>query len=153
MESEKKSPFPRKLRPMLASLGALPAQEEEFAFEIKWDGVRALAYVEDSHVHLESRNLNDITARYPELQALAADVGAGHRAVLDGEVVAFDDAGKPSFGRLQARMHLADPREVAARMADTPVCFFLFDLLHLDGADPMPLPWTERRRLLEGLEL
>src|SRR5207247_10983150 len=121
-----------------------PVKEEEWAFEIKWDGVRAIAYLDDGAIHLESRNLNDITPRYPELAPLAGQL-TGHRLVLDGEVVAFDDHGRPSFGRLQTRMHVVGARDVAARMGDAPITYFVFDLLHIDGHNTMPLPWPDRR--------
>ena len=145
-------PLPRQLVPMMATAGALPVDEEAWSFEIKWDGVRALSYVENGVISMESRNLNDITPRYPEVHGLAAQLG-GRSAILDGEVVAFDETGRPSFGRLQNRMHLAGERNVAARMADTPVVYLLFDVLHLDGQPTMGLPYTERREILEELSL
>lgn len=142
---------PRRIVPMLATTGRLPADEEGWSFEIKWDGVRAVAYIDDGALHLESRNLTDITGRYPELAPLAAEFGST-AAVLDGEVVAFDDAGLPSFGRLQGRMHLTGPA-VAARMASTPVAYLIFDLLYL-GEQPMfDVAYSERRRLLAQLDL
>jgi len=149
-------PFPiGGIVPMMATAAStLPADDDGWAHELKWDGVRALAYVDghDRTVRLESRNLNDVTARYPEIQPLASDC-PGHRFVLDGEIVAFDDDGRPSFSRLQPRMHLTGERQVAQRMVDTPVVFLLFDVLHIDGESTRSLPWTERRALLEGLEL
>src|SRR5690242_12886526 len=98
-------PMPAALRPMLARPGRLPDDEEAWAFEVKWDGVRAIAYWSDGRLRLESRNLNDVTSRYPELLALTEQLG-GREAVLDGEIVAFDEHGAPSFARLQHRMHL-----------------------------------------------
>jgi bifunctional non-homologous end joining protein LigD len=145
-------PLPRSLVPMMATAGALPPDEEAWSFEVKWDGVRALSYIEDGVITMESRNLKDITPRYPEVHPLAEQLG-GRSAILDGEVVAFDDAGRPSFSRLQNRMHLAGERHVAARMVDTPVVYLLFDVLHLDGRSTMDLPYTERRELLESLQL
>ena len=102
-----REPMPKQLKPMLATLSTrLPRDEEAWAYEIKWDGVRAIAYSEAGRLRLESRNLREITAHYPELRALAAELGATE-AVFDGEVVAFDDGGRPSFQRLQGRMNLA----------------------------------------------
>jgi len=144
--------LPQKVKPMLATTGAMPRHEEEWAFEIKWDGVRALVYVEDGSVHMESRNLLDITPRYPELHPIAGAL-KGRRAILDGEVVAFDAEGRPSFGLLQSRMHLANPRQVQQRMVETPVVLMLFDVLWLDDGPVWDRPWTERRALLEGLGL
>lgn len=136
---------------MLATSGALPAEEASFAFEIKWDGVRALVHAGDGHLRVESRRLVDITPRYPELWPLAELVD--RRVVLDGEVVSFDDAGRPSFGLLQHRMHVTDPRDVRRRMDPYPVAFMAFDLLWLDERSTLGLSYTERRSLLEGLGL
>jgi bifunctional non-homologous end joining protein LigD len=143
------------LVPMLATPSAtLPPDDDAWAYELKWDGVRAVAYVDGARgsIHLESRNLNDVTPRYPEVHGLAEACG-GRRLVLDGEVVAFDEHGRPSFGRLQPRMHLTDERQVQARMVDTPVLYVVFDVLHLDGRSTRSLPWTDRRHVLEGLAL
>ena len=135
---------------MLATPGPLPLDEQRWAFEVKWDGVRALAYIQDGVLWLESRNLLDITPRYPELAGLAAALGP-HDAVLDGEVVAFGADGRPSFERLQSRMHVVDASEIHQRMADTPVAYLLFDVLWLDGSWLTDEPYTARRPVLEGL--
>ena len=145
-------PFPAHLVPMLAKLAKLPASDEGWAAEVKWDGVRAIAYCRGGRLALETRNLNDVTAQYPEVQALAAELG-GRDAVLDGELVAFDADGKPSFGRLQQRMHLLDELVVRARMREYPVTYVVFDLLYFDGHSLLAEPYARRRRLLEGLEL
>ena len=135
---------------MKAVTGTLPADETSWAFEIKWDGVRVLSAIESDNVRLRSSNGNDITGRYPELQAFAEAL-AEHAVVLDGEVVAFDEEGRPSFGRLQQRMHLANAREVRVRAETVPITYVVFDLLHLDGNSVMPLPYLDRRRLLADL--
>jgi bifunctional non-homologous end joining protein LigD len=93
-----------------------------------------------------------VTARYPELAPLAGAL-AGRHAVLDGEIVALDDAGRPSFQLLQRRMGLSSPQTIRARAAETPVTLMIFDLLALDQRSATELPYTERRRLLEELEL
>jgi bifunctional non-homologous end joining protein LigD len=148
-----REPMPRHLKPMLATLATrLPHDEEAWAYEIKWDGVRAIAYSEAGHLRLESRNLREITSHYPELRALASELGA-REAVFDGEVIAFDDDGRPSFERLQSRMNLASEAAVRRRMADRPVTYLIFDLLHLDGRSLVDLPYAERRERLEALEL
>lgn len=137
---------------MKAVSGELPSGDEGWAYELKWDGMRVLAYVDpdaDPVVRLESSNQRDITGTFPELAGLAAVTG-GKTALLDGEVVAFE-GGRPSFGRLQQRMHLANPAEVRRRMAEVPVLYQAFDLLHFDGNDTMGLPYTDRRRLLAAL--
>ena len=100
---------------MAAVTGALPSNDDAYAYEVKWDGVRVLAYIEDGRMRLESRNLRDITPRYPELEGLVDAVG-GRNVLLDGEVVAFDEQGKPSFGVLQSRMHVGNPIEVRRLM-------------------------------------
>jgi bifunctional non-homologous end joining protein LigD len=148
-----REPMPRQLKPMLATLSTrLPRDEEAWAYEIKWDGVRAIAYSEAGHLRLESRNLREITSHYPELRALGAELGA-RDAVFDGEVVAFDDDGRPSFELLQSRMNLASEAAVRRRMADCPVTYLIFDLLHVDGRSLIDLPYAERRERLEALEL
>ncbi|MDQ3569152.1 MAG: non-homologous end-joining DNA ligase [Actinomycetota bacterium] len=139
------------MAPMLATAGPLPREESAFAFEIKWDGVRALVHAIDAQLHVESRRLADITPRYPELWPLAGLVGRS--VVLDGEVVAFDEQGRPSFGHLQHRMHVTDPRDVRRRMDRYPVAFMAFDVLWLDDRSTIGLPYRERRAVLESLGL
>lgn len=124
----------------------------DWAYELKWDGVRAIAYLHGGRLRLESRNLNDITPRYPELHRLV-DAKPGHDLVLDGEVVAFDPQGRPSFSLLQTRMHVQGERYVAALVGQVPIAYLIFDLLHVDGRSTRDLPWTERRAILESLEL
>ncbi len=145
-------PMPGRLKPMLARSGSLPRDEHAYGFEVKWDGIRALMYCDHGHVELQGRNFTDFTPRYPELRELAKELGA-RRVVLDGEVVALGDDGKPSFERLQTRMHLASDSAVRRRMKDTPVSYVIFDLLYLDGHSAMGLAYEGRRELLERLEL
>jgi bifunctional non-homologous end joining protein LigD len=147
-----RQPMPRHLKPMLATLSTLPRDDDGWAYEIKWDGVRAIAYCDAGQLRLESRTLRDITSHYPELRSLAAELGS-REAVLDGEVVAFDDQGRPSFERLQGRMNLASQAAVRRRMADCPVTYLIFDLLHLDGRPQLDVPYSERRTRLAKLEL
>ena len=136
--------------PMLARPGALPEPDEAYAHEMKWDGVRALAYIEDGRLRLVSRNGLDITAAYPETHGLAGAVG-GHDLVLDGEIVAFDRQGRPSFEALQPRIHQRDPLRVARLSVTSPVTYLLFDLLHIDATPVIGLPFAERRALLEEI--
>jgi bifunctional non-homologous end joining protein LigD len=146
-----RTPMPERIVPMLARTAELPADDDRWAFEIKWDGVRAIAYSTPGELRLESRNLNDITDSYPELARVGRGLGS-HHAVLDGEIVAFVD-GRPSFGALQQRMHVAS-RDTARRLAKaTPVTYVIFDLLWLDGHSLMDLPYAERRERLDDLEL
>jgi bifunctional non-homologous end joining protein LigD len=144
-----REPMPTGLEPMLARTGTLPPEDGRWAYEVKWDGVRALGYGEGGRLRLLSRNGNDITPRYPELRELGRALGS-HEAVLDGEVVAFGADGKPSFQRLQSRMHLASDAAVRRVAAYSPVAYVVFDLLFLDGHPLMALTYDERReRLLE----
>jgi bifunctional non-homologous end joining protein LigD len=149
--------MPERLVPMLARAGRLPADDAEWAFEIKWDGVRAIAYWRGGELRIESRNLNDVSARYPELRAIGRQLDRSkigqHSAVLDGEIVSFDEEGRPSFERLQRRMHAASPSAIRRLAREEPVSYVIFDLLHLDGKATIGLPYRERRELLEGLEL
>ncbi|MEU8322695.1 non-homologous end-joining DNA ligase [Nonomuraea sp. NPDC048881] len=135
--------------PMMAQLGTLTSvQGEGWAVEMKWDGVRALAYVEGGSVRLMSRNNKDITPAYPELQLMAGSTGR-HAAVIDGEIVAFDETGRPSFAALQPRMHQRNPATVAELTRAVPVTFMAFDILHLDADSVIGRPYRERRELLE----
>jgi bifunctional non-homologous end joining protein LigD len=145
-------PFPDQLRPMLARSGPLPPREQQFGFEVKWDGIRTVLYSDHGHMDLRGRNGTDFTPRYPEVRELARSLGS-RRVVLDGEIVAFDDEGRPSFERLQSRMHLASDSAVRRRMKDIPATYVIFDLLYLDGHTTTGLSYEERRRLLEQLEL
>ena len=150
--SEERDPFPESVVPMLAKLAPLPANDEGWAAEVKWDGVRAIAYCQSGRVELQTRNLNVVTAQYPEVRRLTRQLGA-RDAVLDGELVAFDERGRPSFERLQQRMHQTDASVVRRRMKTHPVTCVLFDLLYLDGHDLTAEPYRRRRELLEGLDL
>jgi bifunctional non-homologous end joining protein LigD len=148
-----RDPMPEHIVPMLARLSTLPPDDENWGYEIKWDGVRLIAYAyEDGGVRLETRNLNEVTRQYPEAAAIGTAL-AGRSAVLDGEVVAFDEQGRPSFERLQGRMHLTGAAAIDARTRSTPIVYVVFDLLYLDGESLMRLPYTERRARLEALEL
>ena len=142
----------QRFAPMLATTGSLPRDDAAWAYEIKWDGVRAITYVEGGSMRVESRNLIDITPRYPELGGLPEALG-GRGTILDGEVVTFDESGRPSFGLLQHRMHVAGAAEVRRRMAEHPVVYMIFDLLWLDGEATWPRTYAERRGLLAGLAL
>jgi bifunctional non-homologous end joining protein LigD len=138
---------------MLATLArALPRDEDDWTFEFKWDGIRAIAFWDGTALRFETRNLRDVTRSWPELEGLGRALG-DTPCILDGEIAALDDAGRPSFQRLQERMHVAD-RNVAVKLAErVPASYLVFDVLHLDGVDLMGLPWTERRPHLDRLGL
>ena len=147
-----RDPFPENVVPMLARLSELSRDDGGWAVEVKWDGIRAIAYCKPGRVELQTRNLNDVTVQYPEVRRISRALGS-HEAVLDGELVAFDENGRPSFERLQQRIHNTDENVVRRRMKTHPVVYVVFDLLYLDGEDLTCEPYTRRRELLEGLEL
>lgn len=136
---------------MLATPGSLPLGAGPWGYEMKWDGVRALVECADGRTRLTSRNDKDMTVSYPELHGLATALG--HDALLDGEIVAFDQAGRPSFGLLQQRMHISKAADAAKRAEQAPAVFLAFDLVELDGVSLLDQPYRDRRELLESLEL
>jgi bifunctional non-homologous end joining protein LigD len=141
---------PSQPAPMLATAGLLPPDPDRYAFEYKWDGMRAVASCSGGRVRLVSRNGNDVTARFPELRGLASALG-GRDAVLDGEIVALDGRGRPDFGLMQLRMGLLDQAEAERRAQAGPVRYFVFDVLELDGRSLARRPFRERRAVLESL--
>src|SRR5919197_587847 len=151
-EDPEYEPMPEQIAPMKARTGLLPPDDGAWGFEVKWDGIRAVMFIDHGHMTLQGRNFSDFTPRYPELRDLARELGAS-RIVLDGEVVALDEEGRPSFERLQSRMHLASESAVRRRMRDIPATYVIFDLLYLDGHTTTAVPYSERRRLLRELEL
>lgn len=142
------------LAPMLAengTPGVARALSDPSWVEVKWDGIRAMGTWHDGRMLLHARRGTDITARYPELTADGAPYLPVTDAVVDGEIVAFDSHGRPSFSLLQNRMHLTRPREIEREVVRTPIVFMLFDLLRLDGHDLTGMPLRERRTLLEDV--
>jgi bifunctional non-homologous end joining protein LigD len=144
------APFPGFIQPMLATLVDRPFSDADWLFETKWDGVRALAYLDGGRVRFVSRNDKDMSARYPELAGLAKAVRA-QQAVLDGEIVALDEEGRSSFQRLQARVGLQDKSEIERLARSQPVVFYAFDVLYHDGHDLRALPLLERKARLEEI--
>ncbi|THJ68754.1 ATP-dependent DNA ligase [Arthrobacter echini] len=136
--------------PMLASPGTVRtiADPENWAYELKWDGVRCIASISEAGIVLTSRNGKDITALYPELGDLG-DLVSADSAVLDGEIVALNARGRPDFGLLQQRMTLTPGPEVEQARTRTPVRFVIFDLLSLEDRDLTGLEYRQRRELLE----
>jgi len=153
LETAPAEDMPTRLEPMLAKNGRIPESDsDEWAYEIKWDGIRALGYADQGRWSMLSRRLEDVTARYPELAPIAVQL-ADRGAILDGEVVALDPEGRPRFQLIQSRMGLTSPAAVKARAAQTPVDYVIFDLLHLDGHCVRDLPYVRRRELLDELGL
>ncbi|GAA2012372.1 ATP-dependent DNA ligase [Microbacterium ulmi] len=153
--SEAAPPRPSDLKPMLATTST-PALARSTAArwgawaEVKWDGIRAIGVWDGRRLRLFSRSGTDVTARYPELTRVDAQLGA-EPAIVDGEIVALDAQGKPSFTRLQNRMHLTKPREIEREIERTPVRYHLFDVLSYAGQDAASLPLAQRRGILESL--
>jgi bifunctional non-homologous end joining protein LigD len=151
--------LPAALRPMLALTGPPPADPEHWALEMKWDGVRALAFVESGRVRLMSRTERDITVAYPELARLGtatllnAATAARKQMLLDGEIVVFGAGGWPEFEALQPRMHVSSAAQAKILAKQTPVMYLIFDLLQLDGRPLVDLPYSERRAQLDELAL
>ena len=144
--------MPEFVAPMLAQLSTLPAEESGWAYEVKWDGVRALARSQPGRLRLLTRNRNDVTPAYPELRVLNRALSS-HSAIVDGEIVAFDERGRPSFEALQSRIHLRGEAAVRRAMQANPVAYVAFDLLWLDGHPLVALPYEQRRELLFELQL
>jgi len=143
---------PGRLRPMLATAGDLPPDDHGWAYEMKWDGVRAVALVENGAARLWSRSGRDITSSYPELAGLGPAVAA-ERAVLDGEIVAFAGGQWPSFEALQQRINVSHPAQIARLATEIPVSYLVFDVLCVDGEPLLDAPYSQRRTRLEELGL
>src|SRR5687767_3966031 len=122
------------VEPMKCRLVREPPSGKDWIYEIKFDGIRAIAVKDKGHVRLFSRLKNDLTARFPEV-ARAVEALPCQRAILDGEVVALDPSGRSSFQLLQSA-HMPGARP--------PICYYAFDLLNLEGADLKNLPLTRR---------
>ena len=135
---------------MLATSINEPFDGDEWLFEIKWDGYRAIAFIENGKVRLVSRNQNDLSGRFPELQDIPKLIGA-KTAILDGEVVALDEQGRASFSLMQQRTGFRPGGKLAATNADVPVLYYAFDLLYLDGYDWRKMPLEERKKKLASV--
>lgn len=144
--------MPAAIHPMLATSIDEPFDGAEWLFEIKWDGYRAVAFIENGRVRLVSRNQNELTARYPELKDLPQSVKA-KTAILDGEVVALDEEGRASFSLMQQRTGFRPGGRRAATNADVPVLYYAFDLLYLDGYDWRRIPLEDRKKKLASILL
>ena len=145
LQGARKSAMPPRVEPMLATLSDRPFSDPNWLFEIKWDGVRALARIENGNLTLLSRTGADITKRYPDLSSLPNALAA-RGAILDGEIVALDARGHSSFERLQERMHVRAPSEHL--VTQIPAVYFVFDLLYCDGYDLRTSSLIERKQLL-----
>jgi bifunctional non-homologous end joining protein LigD len=154
LHGAKKAPMPMRIEPMLPTLVEKPFSDPKWLFELKWDGVRAIAWINGSaknagqRLTIRARSGSDITARYPELAALSEFISA-RQAILDGEIAALDERGRGDFEKLQQRMHVRAPSESV--IAAAPVVFYLFDILYCDGCDLRQAPLIERKQFLRAL--
>ena len=142
-----RKPMPTVIYPMLATAIEKPFDNPDWLFEIKWDGYRAVAFIDDGRVRFVSRNQNDLTQQYPELATLPQSVKAG-RVILDGEIVALDDEGRPSFSLMQQRTGFRPGKSRLPGRQGVPVIYYAFDLLYLDGLDVRRVPLEQRKQLL-----
>jgi bifunctional non-homologous end joining protein LigD len=148
--SKKHADLPN-ISPMLAQIGkGTPPSGPDWLYEIKWDGVRAICYVEDGRLRMITRNGNAMDRQYPELSVLPHHLKAT-TAILDGEIAALDNRGLPSFELLQSRINVAEASAIATLSRNLPVVIFLFDLLYLNGRDLRGEPLIERKRLLKEI--
>jgi bifunctional non-homologous end joining protein LigD len=137
--------MPGAIVPMLATAIAKPFDDSEWLYEIKWDGYRAVAYIQDGNTRLVSRNQNDLTRQYPELHDLASAIKA-ESAVLDGEIVALDEQGRASFSLMQQRTGMREHGRRAAPRPDIAIRYYLFDLIWIDGVDLRRASLVDRKQ-------
>ena len=133
---------------MNATLAERPPRGDEWLFEVKWDGVRALAFVEREEVRIQSRSGLRCERQYPELAVMPHHIAAD-QAVLDGEIAVLDEKGVSRFHLIQPRIANSDPNTIAHLVRSTPVVYFAFDLLYLDGYDLRNVSLSKRRELLQ----
>jgi len=148
LEGARKTAMPTRMAPMLATLSDKPFSDPGWLFEIKWDGVRALAWIENGKLTLRARSGSDITSQYPDLAALPEAL-SGHQGILDGEVAVLDGRGRSDFEKLQRRLHVHNP--APKLVSEYPVVYFVFDLLFCDGYDLRAVQLLERKRFLQRL--
>ena len=145
--------MPERIEPMLAKVARKPPiPDDAWGFEFKWDGIRAEAYVDGGIIRLLSRSGENVTARYPEIHPMGRALGST-QVILDGEIVALDDRGRPSFEEIQQRMGLTSESEIRRKMKEVPVTYMLFDVMWQDGHSLLKEPYSGRRKKLEALKL
>ena len=143
--------MPRVIYPMLATLVEEPFDDPQWLYEVKWDGYRAITFLDGSSTRLVSRSQNDLTEAYPELRSLGDFVKA-RNAILDGEVVAIDEQGRSSFGLMQQRTGVGEGgRRIRRTRDDIPVIYYVFDLIYLDGYDLSRVELEQRKELLASI--
>lgn len=148
LEGAKKAPMPARMGVMLATPSAHVFSDPNWLFEIKWDGVRALAFAENGKLTLRARSGSDITSHYPELSTLPEALSA-QQAIIDGEIAVLDSRGHSDFEMLQERMHVRNPSQKL--ISQYPAVYFAFDLIYCDGYDLRLVPLLARKQLLQRL--
>jgi bifunctional non-homologous end joining protein LigD len=136
--------MPREIHPMLATLVEEAFDDPQWLYEVKWDGYRAVAFIHEGKARMVSRNQNDLTGEFTEI-AQAMESLAVENAILDGEVVALDEEGRPSFSLMQQRTGMTQPGARTSRNRAVPIVYYAFDLLHLDGYNLMAAELEQRK--------
>lgn len=149
-DGAKQAAMPRVIQPMLATLVDEPFSDPDWLFETKWDGIRALCFLNQGKARFVTRNQNDVTAQYPELANIAGCV-AGTQVILDGEIVALDDQGVSRFQLLQTRLGRKNQLEIEQLASRTRLVYYVFDLLHLDAVDLTACALLDRKTRLEAI--
>ena len=142
--------MPPNVEPMKAAIGDRPPRGDGWLFEIKWDGVRAIAFIDQEEVRLQSRSGIRCERQYPELATIHHSIAA-NTAVLDGEIAVLDEKGVSRFHLIQPRISNTDPNSIAHMVRSIPVVYFVFDLLYLDGYDLRKVELAQRRELLDTI--
>jgi bifunctional non-homologous end joining protein LigD len=145
-----RAPMPTAIVPMKSSLTDTPPKGDDWLFEVKWDGVRAICFIDDGKVRMVSRTGHSCERQYPELSVIGHQIAA-KQAILDAEITVLDKNGVSSFGLMQPRIAVADPNSIAHLARRIPVTLFVFDLLYLDGYDLRGVPLIERKRALQEI--
>ncbi len=148
LEGATEAAMPERIDPMLATLLDKTFSDPEWLFELKWDGMRVLAFLDEGQCRLQARSGRDVTPQFPEMEELPARVAA-RQAILDGEIVVLDAQGRGDFGRLQPRMHTAQPSPALLREA--PVHYYAFDILYCDGYDLRSVALEQRKQFLKQI--
>jgi bifunctional non-homologous end joining protein LigD len=150
LEGAVRKPMPTAIHPMLATPVEKPFDDPEWLFEIKWDGYRAVSFLQDGKVRLVSRNQNDLTAEFPELHELSMLIKA-KTAVLDGEVVALDERGRASFSLMQQRTGIRKGGRRTGARRELQIVYYIFDLLYMDGYDLRRVALEQRKQVLSQI--
>ena len=150
LKGARKADMPTALEPMLATLVDKPPRGDEWLYEVKWDGIRAIAFLDREELRITSRSGLRCERQYPELAVMPHQVAA-HQAILDGEIAVLDEKGVSRFHLIQPRIANADPNSIAHLARSTPVVYFVFDVLYLDGYDLRGVPLARRRELLHAV--